>query len=154
MNQKDQTGPNVTLPPTSQSLPIVLLRAREAVMAPIRQMLADSGVTEQQWRILRVLAEHGPLDASTVAERASLLFPSLTRMATSMRDRGLVAQVQDPSDRRRQVLSITDAGRAVIDRNSDEALEIVAMYKAKLGEDDYDVLMRLLQVLAEPPTTP
>ena len=36
-------------------LPIALMRAREQVMAPIRNMLADSGITEQQWRVLRVL---------------------------------------------------------------------------------------------------
>jgi homoprotocatechuate degradation regulator HpaR len=137
------------LPPTSQSLPIVLLRAREAVMAPIRHMLADSGVTEQQWRVLRVLAEHGPLDASTVAERASLLFPSLTRTATTMRDRGLVSQVQDQKDRRRQVLEITDKGRAVIADNLAEALRISQGYKARMGEEDYATLLRLLHMLAE-----
>lgn len=137
------------LPPTSQSLPIVLLRAREAVMAPIRYMLADSGVTEQQWRVLRVLAEHGPLDASTVAERASLLFPSLTRTATTMRDRGLVSQVQDQKDRRRQVLEITDKGRAVIADNLPEAIKISQGYKARMSEEDYATLLRLLQVLAE-----
>ena len=137
------------LPPTARSLPIVLLRARESVMAPIRQMLADSGVTEQQWRILRVLAEHGPLDASSVAERASLLFPSLTRTATSMRNRGLISQSQDPNDRRRQVLQITDEGQAVIDKNLPDALRISADYKARLGPDNYALLLELLNKLSD-----
>ena len=41
------------LPSTSRSLPIALIRAREGVMAPIREMLAETGITEQQWRVLR-----------------------------------------------------------------------------------------------------
>lgn len=143
--------PDVALPATTRSLPIVLLRAREAVMAPIRQMLAASDVTEQQWRILRVLAEHGPLDASTVAERASLLLPSLTRMATGLRARGLITQQQDPNDRRRQVLGISPAGQAVIDDNLDQALAIVETYKARLGPEKYEELLDLLQTLADDP---
>jgi len=136
------------LPPTDQSLPIALLRAREAVMAPIRSMLAASGVTEQQWRILRVLAEHGPLDASTVAQRASLLFPSLTRTANAMRQRGLISQVQDQTDRRRQLLDITPDGRQVIEDNLQEALAISKHYQTHLGAARYADLLALLQALA------
>lgn len=113
-------------------------------------MLAKSNVTEQQWRVLRVLAEHGPQDASTVADRASLLFPSLTRTAAAMRERGLITQEQDPKDRRRQVLAIAPAGAKVIEENVDEALTIVADYKARLGPEDYDRLLTLLSRLSEP----
>ena len=63
---------------TRTSLPIMLLRAREAVMARFRPMLHEIGVTEQQWRVLRVLDEGGELDVSTVAHRAAILPPSLT----------------------------------------------------------------------------
>ena len=41
----------------SQSLPMALLRAREAVMRRFRPGLRCHGVTEQQWRVLRALAE-------------------------------------------------------------------------------------------------
>ena len=40
----------------SQSLPMALLRAREAVMRQFRPILRQHGLTEQQWRILRALA--------------------------------------------------------------------------------------------------
>ncbi|MBT7906778.1 MAG: MarR family transcriptional regulator, partial [Marinovum sp.] len=58
------------LPPNSRSLPIALIRAREGVMLPIRQMLSETGITEQQWRVLRVLAEYGVMDAKTLADRS------------------------------------------------------------------------------------
>ena len=52
---------------TSRSLPIALLRARDAVMSRFRPMLQERGFTEQQWRVLRVLDEGGPLDPTEIA---------------------------------------------------------------------------------------
>ena len=88
-------------------------------MAPIREMLSETGITEQQWRVLRVLAEHGSLDTSTLADRASLLFPSLTRIATTLRNKGLITQTRDEIDRRRQLIEITEAGQKIIDDRAD-----------------------------------
>lgn len=135
------------LPTTSRSLPISLIRAREGVMAPIREMLAETGITEQQWRVLRVLAEHGAMDASTLADRASLLFPSLTRIATSMRTKGLISQTRDEKDRRRQMIAITAEGQKIIDDNTGRAAEIVVGFKAKLGDAQYEQLLDLLAKL-------
>ena len=79
-----QVTPRTELPATRRSLPIALIRAREAVMHPIREMLAGTGLTEQQWRILRVLDEFGPLEATQLAGRAGLMAPSLTRIVHAM----------------------------------------------------------------------
>ncbi|KIN79199.1 homoprotocatechuate degradation operon regulator HpaR [Sulfitobacter mediterraneus] len=135
------------LPSTSRSLPIALIRAREGVMAPIREMLSETGITEQQWRVLRVLAEHGSLDTSTLADRASLLFPSLTRIATTLRNKGLITQTRDEIDRRRQLIEITEAGQKIIDDRADQAAQIVAGFRAALGDDNYESLLDLLAQL-------
>ena len=105
------------LPSTRRSLPIALMRAREKVMGPVREMLAPTGITEQQWRILRVLSEQGPQDATHLGERTSLLLPSLTRIIQSMVGNGLVTRTQDETDRRRQMLAITAAGQQIINDN-------------------------------------
>ncbi|MFL4468367.1 homoprotocatechuate degradation operon regulator HpaR [Tateyamaria armeniaca] len=132
------------LPSTSRSLPIALIRAREGVMAPIREMLSETGITEQQWRVLRVLAEYGAMDAKTLADRASLLFPSLTRIAATLRDKGLVTQTRDDKDRRRQFVEITAAGQKIIDDRAGRAAQIVAGFKDTLGAQDYETLLDLL----------
>lgn len=142
------------LPSTVRSLPIVLIRARENVMGPIRKMLADTGITEQQWRILRVLSESGPIDATRLADRASLLFPSLTRIAQTMKRKGLITQHQDPLDRRRQTIALTHDGQRVLDENLDQALEIIAGFKDRLGAQNYEQLLDLLTLLAEDETPP
>lgn len=133
-----------TLPSTNRSLPIALIRAREGVMSPIREMLSETGITEQQWRVLRVLAEFGRMDTKTLADRSSLLFPSLTRIAATLRDKGFVTQTRDDKDRRRQFIEITDAGQAIIDDHSPQAAKIVEGFKETLGTEDYETLLDLL----------
>jgi homoprotocatechuate degradation regulator HpaR len=124
-----------------------LIRAREGVMAPIRDMLSETGITEQQWRVLRVLSEYGMLDTTNLADRSSLLFPSLTRIAATMRDKGLITQTRDDVDRRRQLIEITAEGQKIIDDRTAQTTQIVADFKSKLGSDNYKTLLDLLALL-------
>ncbi len=115
-------------------------------MAPIRDMLVDTGISEQQWRVLRVLSEYGPMDSSTLAERASLLHPSLTRMVFAMEKKGLVTQTRSDVDRRRQVVEIAAAGQNIIDSNREHALQIAKDFKARVGAEKYEQLIDLLEM--------
>ena len=137
------------LPSTAESVPLALTRARENVMRPIREMLAESGLTEQQWRILRVLEEAGPLDASTLAEQAALLLPSQTRIVQTLVAKKLVSRRADASDRRRYRLAITAAGRRIIARNRAGALAQARRIEQGLGPARYRQLLSLLKALEE-----
>ena len=78
--------------PFSASLPMALLRSREAVMRLFRPGLRKHGVTEQQWRILRALAHSGPMEVTALAEATFLLAPSLSRILPDLEKRGLIAR--------------------------------------------------------------
>ena len=134
-------------PETSRSLPIALLRAREKVMGPIRAMLANAGVTEQQWRVLRVLNERGPLDPTEIADRSCLLLPSLTRILQTLESKGLVTREAHPTDRRRLVITITDGGRSLIEANRHESQRLNAWLKDTFGEEKLGHLLDLLNEL-------
>lgn len=136
-----------SLPSTNRSLPIALIRAREGVMSPIREMLLETGITEQQWRVLRVLSEFGRMDTKTLADRSSLLFPSLTRIAATLRDKGFVTQTRDDKDRRRQFIEITADGQKIIDDRTPQSAQIVAGFKEALGAENYETLLDLLAQL-------
>ncbi len=97
------------------SLPMELLRAREAAMARFRPVLREHGLTEQQWRVIRVLADNEGIDASEVAARSFLLAPSLTRILQFLGKEGLVQRAADSNDQRRSVLRLTNKGRQVFD---------------------------------------
>ena len=133
-----------SLPSTSRSLPIALMRARERVMSPIREMLSKSDITEQQWRILRSLSEFGEMDSTSLAERSALLTPSLTRIINSMQSKGLVLQRRDEIDKRRQMITITASGQKIIDDNLAEATQIMRDVKLSLGAEKYETLLDLL----------
>ena len=93
MTEKADTDTRLDLHSTTQSVPMALIRAREKVMGPIRKMLAESGLTEQQWRILRVLEEFGKTEPTRLAEQTCLLLPSLSRILQTLVDKGYVTRV-------------------------------------------------------------
>jgi len=113
----------------------------------MRDMLTETGITEPQWRVRRVLSEYGRMDTKTLADRSSLLFPSLTRIAATLREKGLVTQTRDSKDRRRQFVEITEPGQRIIDDHADQSALIVAGFKEKLGADKYETLLDLLALL-------
>jgi homoprotocatechuate degradation regulator HpaR len=97
-----------------QSLPMALMRAREAVMRHFRPILADHDVTEQQWRVLRALNDATePISVGELAERTFLLGPSLSRMLSSLDERGLIERAPG-DDARRAEIKISDRGMALV----------------------------------------
>ena len=132
---------------TNRSLPIALLRARETVMGPVREMLADTPVNEQKWRVLRVLEEGGAQDQNTIAQKACLLLPSLTRILRAMEDDALVSRREDPGDRRRSIVQIEAAGRAILQERGEQAAALVAQLRAQYGDAKFEQLLDLLEDL-------
>lgn len=130
-----------------RSLPIALLRARETVMGPLRDMLSTSGVNEQKWRVLRVLQEKGPLELSQVAAEAVLLLSSLTRMIGPMVDEGLISRRTPPEDRRKTVVAITPAGLTLVNAHADQSAAILGRIEAEFGRDRLEQLLDLLEDL-------
>ncbi|MBT7222262.1 MAG: homoprotocatechuate degradation operon regulator HpaR [Marinovum sp.] len=130
--------------PTSRSLPISLLQTRELIMEVVRPMLVRHSITEQQWRVLRVISEDVRLDASTVAARACLLAPSVTRIVRALEKRGFISSVRDVSDKRRTVLQLTEAGDAFLEKVSPESAEIFAKLRRTVGAERWEQLTTLL----------
>lgn len=134
--------------PTERSLPIALLRARESVMEPIREMLAQSGISEQKWRVLRVLEQYGPVEHTVIAEAACLLLSSLTRLLGSMEREGLVERRAGEEDRRKSIVSITAKGRSLIDAHAQESRAIFERLEAEFGRERLERLLDLLEDLS------
>ena len=134
--------------PERRSLAIGLLRAREAVMSHFRPILADHDVTEQQWRVIRVLSEAGTLDATEVADKAFILAPSLTRMIKSLEERGFITKHKDKADGRRVLLKLAPPGRAIIEEVMPDSRRVYAKIDALFGADRVGELLDMLDELA------
>lgn len=96
----------------TDSLPMLLYRASDAVMPRFRRIFNESGITEQQWRILRVLAEAGSLPMRELSGLCLLPPPSLAGIVDRLQKAGLVCREASAGDRRRVLVSLTDRGRA------------------------------------------
>ncbi len=101
-----------------RNLPRLLLQAREAVMQHTRPSLREHGLSDQQWRVLRVLGEHarepGGIETGRIAREAFLLGPSLTGVLTRMERDGLIARERCSQDARRTVVRATPAGLKLV----------------------------------------
>jgi len=117
-------------------------------MAPIRPVLRNAGVTEQQWRVLRVLSG-GPCEPSRAAESALLHPPSVTRILKELIDRGFILREPNPSDGRRAVLTLAPAGRKLIRETSAHTIKLVEGYKQAFGVERFDALLVELVALTE-----
>jgi homoprotocatechuate degradation regulator HpaR len=127
------------------------LKAREAVMEKFRPHLAAHGITEQQWRVLRALAEADAVETSTLAARAALLMPSLSRMLPDLEARGLVKRRRGTADQRTVAVSLAPKGRALFEAMSAESERIYRAIEHKAGRPVIIQLMgdldRLLHAL-------
>ena len=135
-----------------RNLPRLLLQARESVMLHFRPNLREHGLTDQQWRVLRVLGEHGAgkerVDTGRIAREAYILGPSLTGVLNRMERDGLIERERDPADQRRTVVWATAKGRKMVDKLA-QSIEAHyrrmedALGKQKLAEL-YELLDRII----------
>lgn len=132
---------------THRNLPRLLLQARESLMARMRPSLREHGLSDQQWRVLRVLGEHGTMETGRVAREAYILGPSLTGVLARMERDGLVRRERDAADQRRTVVEATAKGRRMVERLSHSAEAHYQWLEESLGKQKLAQLYRLLDEL-------
>src|SRR3569832_1456214 len=118
---------------THRNLPRLLLQAREAVMAHSRPCLRGHGLSDQQWRVLRVLGEHGSVETGRVAREAFILGPSRTGVLARKERDGLIRRERDPDDQRRTVVEATVKGMKLVDKLSHAVEAHYAWMEQQLG---------------------
>lgn len=116
-----------------RNLPLLLLLAREGVIARFRPVLKAHGLTEQQWRILRVLVEVESLEPRQIVRLCGISSPSLAGILARMEQQGLVARAGLAHDRRRQAISATPASRRLAARMAPKIEAVYAALERRLG---------------------
>lgn len=134
---------------TDESLPIMLLRAREALMRRIRPYLLEHDLSEQQWRVLRVLDEAGPLEPTELGERCVVLTPSLTRILAHLDRRAMIRREPHPTDKRKQIIHLTDTGAEVIAQIAPRARVVYQELEETFGRPQMNNLLNKLSKLAD-----
>ena len=142
-------GPRLPMRAFSRSLPMQLLRAREAVMQRFRPMLHRHGVTEQQWRVIRALVESEVTDIGALAEQCCVLPASLSRIVDTLEEKKLVTRRGHPADQRRVVVEITAAGRRLFQSVAPHSEAHYREIAGLVGADRLDVFYAMLDDLID-----
>jgi len=130
------------------SLPMALLRAREAVMRRFRPLLAEHGITEQQWRVLRSLQDLGPTEVAQLARRCCILLPSMLGILKRLEAKEWVEQTRNAADQRSSTVIVTPAGLELLKAVAPHSEERYAEIERRFGKDNLDELYALLFQLA------
>jgi homoprotocatechuate degradation regulator HpaR len=136
-----------------RNLPRLLLQAREAVMTHTRPSLREHGLSDQQWRVLRVLGENADfeegVETGRVAREAFLLGPSLTGVLTRMERDGLIERRRCPQDARRTVVRATALGLSKVSQLSEAIEAHYAFMESELGKQKLAQLYQLLDAVIQ-----
>jgi len=132
------TAPNAATGLRHRNLPLLLLQARESVIAHFRPVLQAHGLTEQQWRIVRLLLEAGPLEPRQIGQLCRISSPSLAGVLARMDEVGLVRRERLPEDQRRVKVSLTARSRALAAAMAPKIEAVYQALEAHIGRDFID----------------
>ena len=90
-----------------------LYRTLDAVMPRFREVFRAVGLTEPQWRVLRVLWAHPNVSIAQLAAKTLIGPPSLVGVVDRLETRGLVVRQRSSSDRRIVHVCATERGQVL-----------------------------------------
>lgn len=127
----------------------IAARLRLVVMRLARRLRqqAPAGVTPSQLSALATLSAKGPMTLGALAEAERVRPPSMTRIVVALEEDELVAREQDPDDRRRATVRLTERGRKLIASNRTRKTAYLAQRMTALSEDERQTLARASEVL-------
>lgn len=131
----------------STEINISILQARSAMLQFFRPTLNKWGLTEQQWRIVRLLAEEGQQDFHVLAIKACTLRPSLTGILDRLEKMNLVSRRKPATDQRKVLLKLTPKGEKLYKEMYREIDAQYAELEQAFGADKLAELERLLHEL-------
>ena len=129
----------------SRSLPMMLHRTLDAVMPRFRRIFNEFGLTEQQWRVLRVLSEFDRITLKRLAQLTLLPAPSLVGVIDRLQNAGLVDRRRSAADRRVVHVSATPAGRDVLQQLLPQVANAYADLKQTVPADVWSQLVAGLE---------
>ncbi|MCG4454943.1 homoprotocatechuate degradation operon regulator HpaR [Pseudomonas sp. MMS21-TM103] len=137
------------MPAPRPSLTLTLLQAREAAMSFFRPLLNEHGLTEQQWRVIRILRQYGEMESYRLAEQACILKPSMTGVLTRLEREGIVSRRKSTQDQRRVFINLTEQGQQCF-LSMNEGMEgNYRKIQDLFGEDKLAQLLELLNELKQ-----
>ena len=127
-----------------------LLRLYAVSGAPVLRLLEGRyGISRREWRILALLASHGELSPSSLAEQAHLDRPRATRGVQMLIDKNLAVRCALKGDARRARVTLTPAGRKLYAELFPQIAALNQSVLSALDDALVEAMDKALQALTE-----
>ena len=133
----------------NENLSLLLLKARENAVACIKPALTKHGLTEQQWRVLRVLSEVGESNAQDLASQSCILSPSLSRILARLTEDGIIVRKVDSDDQRAQNIRLSAKGKRLHSKIKPSVDKQYTALEKAVGKDKLSKLSEMLEGYSE-----
>jgi len=133
----------------SHSLPMMMNRTLDSVLPEFRAVFKAFDLTEQQWRILRVLWHEDGLKLGDISAQTLLPAPSLVGIIDRMEDKGLLKRIRSTTDRRSVRISTTAKGRSLEAKIQPQVDECYARIASGIKPRDWKIMMQTLQQIID-----
>lgn len=101
------------------------------------------------YRLLATLEEFGPASQATLGRRSGIHLSDMVATINELADRQLVERAPDPADRRRNIISLTAAGRRQLRKLEKQLAERQNELLAPLSAEERQRLTELLSKLLD-----
>lgn len=132
-----------------RDLPQLIGRTRESLMQYFRPLLHQFGISEQQWRILRGLAEHGELEPRELCQQCGMLSASMAGVLARMEKSGLVVRRPVAGDKRRVMVGLAAHGSAVVEQMLPLVMRQYEHIEEAFGAQRFQALVDLCEAFVE-----
>lgn len=133
---------------TDGDLPDLYLRTAKRIRHAQMANLEPLGLTPARARALRTLARAGePLRMSDLAERLGIVPRSATTVVDALESASLLTRTPDPANRRAILVSLTEAGHALLARMADARVQAARDLFANLSPERRETLREILAEL-------
>jgi DNA-binding MarR family transcriptional regulator len=133
------------------SSPDLAGRLRLAIVRTARRLRqeAGGGLSPSLTAALSTVERHGPITPSEVAARERIQRPTVTRVLARLEEQGLIERMADPRDGRSSLVTVTEAGRELLDELRTRKTAFLAARIEDLAPEDRATLERAAQILEE-----
>ena len=135
--------------PITEHLAYLLAQGKREINRQLELRLSKEGVPVEQWRIQKVLSDGDGHSMGELADAVLLNHPTLTKMIDRMVSDTLVYRVQDPDDRRKVLMFISDRGKGLCKRLNSLAVDQEEHILESYGDKSTSELKWLLESLID-----
>jgi DNA-binding MarR family transcriptional regulator len=107
------------------------------------------GISRREWRFIALLAHHGSLSPSALADQGDIDRARTSRIITSLVQKGLILRRPEPSNRQQAIVSLSPRGRALFEALFPQVADINRAVVAALDPDALAALDHALERLYE-----